>query len=154
MPGARVTVHSPLFLLCRQGVLFKSIANIALPKHSFRRFLSAVLLHFVWIEALSAQVGAPGAQVAINDQAPLRELSLEQLGKIEVTTASKEPEALWKTPAAIFVITQDDINRSGATNIPEALRLAPGVELHASTATSGPSGSAALVAGLPAPSWC
>jgi iron complex outermembrane receptor protein len=65
----------------------------------------------------------------VSNQAPLRELSLEQLGKIEVTTASKEPEALWKTPAAIFVITQEDIQRSGATSIPEALRLAPGVEV-------------------------
>lgn len=42
---------------------------------------------------------------------------------------SKEPQAVWKTPAAIYVITQDDIQRSGATNIPEALRLAPGVEV-------------------------
>jgi iron complex outermembrane recepter protein len=34
-----------------------------------------------------------------------------------------------KTPAAVFVVTQDDIRRSGATSIPEALRLAPGVEV-------------------------
>ncbi|MGD0831699.1 MAG: TonB-dependent receptor [Terracidiphilus sp.] len=59
----------------------------------------------------------------------LKALTLEQLGNIEVTTVSKEPEAVWKTPAAIFVITQDDIQRSGATNIPDALRLAPGVEV-------------------------
>ena len=56
-------------------------------------------------------------------------MTLEQLGSIEVTTVSKEPEEVWKTPAAIYVITQDDIRRSGATNIPEALRLAPGVEV-------------------------
>ncbi len=56
-------------------------------------------------------------------------MSLEQLGNIQVTTVAKEPEAVWKTPAAIYVITQDDIRRSGATNIPEALRLAPGVEV-------------------------
>ncbi|MGC2638776.1 MAG: TonB-dependent receptor [Acidobacteriaceae bacterium] len=56
-------------------------------------------------------------------------MSLEQLGNIEVTTVSKEPEEVWKTPAAIYVITQEDIRRSGATNIPEALRLAPGVEV-------------------------
>jgi len=59
----------------------------------------------------------------------LKGLSLEQLGNVEVTTASKTPEAVWKTPAAVYVITQDDIQRSGATNIPEALRLAPGVEV-------------------------
>jgi len=60
---------------------------------------------------------------------PLKQLTLAELGNVEVTTASKEPEAVWKTPAAIFVITQEDIRRSGATNIPEALRLAPGVEV-------------------------
>jgi iron complex outermembrane recepter protein len=60
---------------------------------------------------------------------PVKKLSLEQLGNIEVTTASKEPEEVRKTAAAVFVITHDDIERSGATNIPEALRLAPGVEV-------------------------
>ncbi len=56
-------------------------------------------------------------------------MSLEQLGNLEVTTASKEPEAIWKTSAAIYVITHDAILRSGATSIPEALRMAPGVEV-------------------------
>jgi iron complex outermembrane receptor protein len=59
----------------------------------------------------------------------LKQLSLEQLGNVEVTTASKEPEQVWRTPAAIYVITQEDIRRSGATSIPEVLRLAPGVEV-------------------------
>jgi iron complex outermembrane recepter protein len=60
---------------------------------------------------------------------PLKQLSLAQLGDVEVTTTSKEPEEVWKTPAAVFVITQDDIRRSGATTIPDVLRLAPGVEV-------------------------
>ncbi len=59
----------------------------------------------------------------------LIELSLEELGNIEVTSVSKQPEQVWKTPVAIYVITQDDIRRSGATSIPEILRLAPGVEV-------------------------
>jgi iron complex outermembrane recepter protein len=63
------------------------------------------------------------------DQDHLAHLSLEQLGSIEVTTVSKEPMKLSQTPAAIYVITQEDIRRSGATSIPEALRLAPGVEV-------------------------
>ncbi len=66
---------------------------------------------------------------APDDNQSLKSLSLEQLGNLEVTTVTKEPEVIWKTPAAIFVITQQDIQRSGATNIPEALRLAPGVEV-------------------------
>jgi iron complex outermembrane receptor protein len=60
---------------------------------------------------------------------PLKQLSLTQLGDVEVTTVSKEPEEVWKTPAAVFVITQDDIRRSGATTIPDVLRLVPGVEV-------------------------
>ena len=59
----------------------------------------------------------------------LKTLSLEQLGNVEVTTMSKAPEQVWQTAAAVYVITQDDIRRSGATSIPEALRLAPGVEV-------------------------
>ena len=60
---------------------------------------------------------------------PLKRLSLEELANVEITTQSKAPEQVWKTASAIYVITQDDIRRSGATNIPEALRLAPGVEV-------------------------
>src|SRR4051794_2390428 len=76
--------------------------------------------------------GASGvAQVSVDkgQQNPLKTMSLEQLGDVEVTTVSKEPEPVWNTPAAIYVISQDDIRRSGARNIPEALRLAPGVEV-------------------------
>jgi iron complex outermembrane recepter protein len=59
----------------------------------------------------------------------LTQISLEDLGNIEITTASKEPVKASLTPAAIYVITQEDIRRSGATSIPEILRLAPGVEV-------------------------
>src|SRR5712692_5890478 len=59
----------------------------------------------------------------------LKGLSLEQLGNIQVTTASKQPVKVARTPAAIYVITQEDIRRSGATSIPEVLRLAPGIEV-------------------------
>lgn len=60
---------------------------------------------------------------------PLKQLSLAQLGDVRVTAATKEPTAVWKTSAAVYVITQEDIQRSGATSVPEALRLAPGVEV-------------------------
>jgi len=59
----------------------------------------------------------------------LTHVSLEQLGNIEVTTASKEPVKATRTPAAIYVVTQEDMRRSGATSIPEVLRLVPGVEV-------------------------
>ena len=63
---------------------------------------------------------------ALLAQAPLRELSLEDLGRIEVTTVSKQPAEIWRSPAAITVLTQDDIRRSGATTIAEVLRLVGG----------------------------
>ena len=62
-------------------------------------------------------------------QDSLKGLSLEQLGNIEVTSVSKSPVSVVRTPAAVYVITQQDIRRSGATNLPEALRMAPGVEV-------------------------
>ena len=62
-------------------------------------------------------------------QDPLKNMTLEQLGNIEVTTFSKAPTPLHDTPAALYVITREDIFRSGVTTIPDALRLAPGVEV-------------------------
>ncbi len=80
--------------------------------------------------AALAGVGWADAHAADQGSSPLlKQLSLAQLGNVEVTTASKEPEEVWKTPAAVYVITQEDIQRSGATNLPDILRLAPGVEV-------------------------
>ncbi|WMJ09526.1 TonB-dependent siderophore receptor [Nitrosomonas sp. sh817] len=59
----------------------------------------------------------------------LLDLSIEELMNIQVTSASRRSQKLSEVPSAIFVITQDDIRRSGATSIPEALRMAPGVEV-------------------------
>jgi iron complex outermembrane receptor protein len=59
----------------------------------------------------------------------LKEMTLEQLGNLQVTTANRTPETVLKTPAAIYVITHEAIVRSGYTTIPDVLRLAPGVEV-------------------------
>src|SRR4051812_12315998 len=61
--------------------------------------------------------------------ANLKQLSLEELSQIEVTSPSKGPEPAFRTDVAIYVITGEDIRRSGVTSIPDALRLAPGVEV-------------------------
>jgi iron complex outermembrane receptor protein len=95
-----------------------------------RRMVVANSLAFVL--SVLGPVQKNWASVTQSDQNPnddLKHLSLEQLGDVEVTTVSKDPQQVHKTPAAIFVITQEDIRRSGATSIPEALRLAPGVEV-------------------------
>jgi iron complex outermembrane receptor protein len=59
----------------------------------------------------------------------LRELSIEQLAQIEVRSASKQPEPISRAPTSIFVITGNDIVRSAATSLPEALRLAPNLQV-------------------------
>ena len=59
----------------------------------------------------------------------LATLSLEDLSNIRVSTPSKHNERVGAAPAAIFVITGEDVRRSGATSIPEALRMAPGIEV-------------------------
>lgn len=56
-------------------------------------------------------------------------MSLEELMQIDVVSSFKKPQQLKDIPAAAFIITSDDIKRSGATNIPEILRMAPGVEV-------------------------
>src|SRR5690242_11160878 len=66
---------------------------------------------------------------ALVPQVALKNLSLEELSQIDVTTPSKTPVKAFQTPSAIYVITGEDIRRSGVTTIPEALRLAPGVEV-------------------------
>jgi iron complex outermembrane recepter protein len=103
-----------------------------LPRHrpSIRCVVAANTLAFLLsCMGLAQKSLAQGPQNSQNPPYDLKQLSLEQLGDVEVTTVSKEPQQLQKTPAAIFVITQEDIRRSGATSIPEALRLAPGVEV-------------------------
>jgi iron complex outermembrane receptor protein len=54
----------------------------------------------------------------------LKHMSVEELMNVEVTLVSKRPERLAVAASAIQVITREDIHRSGATNLPEALRLA------------------------------
>ena len=84
-----------------------------------------------WLLVISTAVSsrAGGADQDQSNGTTLKLLSLEELGNVEVTSVSKDPRQVMKTPAAITVITQEDIRRSGATSIPEALRLAPGVEV-------------------------
>src|SRR5258708_4831055 len=71
----------------------------------------------------------PAAAVDLPSTRELAELSLEQLSNLEVTSVSKKPERLADAPASVFVITADDIRRSGVTSLPEALRLAPNLQV-------------------------
>ena len=77
------------------------------------------------LACLLALVHAP-AMAAVNlAAASLEELSLEQLTQIHVTSVSRREERLVDAPASIYVITAEDIRRSGATDLWGVLRLAP-----------------------------
>jgi iron complex outermembrane recepter protein len=95
-----------------------------MPDASLHARLTLVVLLASAVSLAEAQTGnSPPARSASS----LKALSLDELGSIEVTTTNKVPETVWQTDAAIHVITQEDIRRSGAATLPDALRLAPGV---------------------------
>jgi iron complex outermembrane receptor protein len=74
--------------------------------------------------AMAAPPGTPQAE-----EQQLKSLSLAELGQVKITSTSKQPEEVWQTPAPVFVLTNEDIRRSGATNLPDLLRLVPGVQV-------------------------
>src|ERR1700733_1009272 len=63
------------------------------------------------------------------EEQDLTQLSLEDLMNTKVTSVSKKEQSLSHTAAAIFVITAEDIRRSGANNIPDLLRMVPGLDV-------------------------
>jgi iron complex outermembrane recepter protein len=74
----------------------------------------------------------PSAQAQSSDPlqvAALKQLSIEELTNMEVTSVSKRPQKLAAVASAIQVITQSDIQRSGATTVTEALKLAPNLQV-------------------------
>ena len=75
--------------------------------------------------------GEPVSDVSTNSEAVAvyKKMSLEQLMDLDVTSVSKQPEPYGQAPAAIQVVTGDQIRRSGASSIPEALRLADNLDV-------------------------
>ncbi|MGC3983445.1 MAG: TonB-dependent receptor [Pseudorhodoferax sp.] len=82
--------------------------------------------------ALAAAIGAVGTAMA--DTLDLADLSLEQLGEIRISSVSRRTERLQDAAASVYVITADQIRRSGARTLPDALRLAP--NLHVAQSSS------------------
>lgn len=80
-----------------------------------------ILLSFASAIFLASAVNAAAKDLA--------SLSIEDLMEIEVTSPSKRAEPLAQVSAAIYVITEDEIRRSGMTSIPELLRLVPGLHV-------------------------
>jgi iron complex outermembrane receptor protein len=94
------------------------------------------------VALIAAVVCAGGASLCAaspfesNSADDLTRLSLSDLANVEVTSVSKSSQSLQRAAASIFVITHDDIERSSATNVFEALRLAPNLLITQVSATS------------------
>ena len=84
---------------------------------------------------VNAAPAEPAEFAEFGEDYDLTELSLEELMDIEVTIATREAEPLSSVPAAVYVLTGDEIRRSGHSSIPEALRMVPG--FHVSRWTTG-----------------
>jgi iron complex outermembrane receptor protein len=89
------------------------------------KIISATLtLLLLYVPAL-AQKSEPGRGSGVD----LSTMNIEDLMNVNVSSVSKKEQKLSRTAAAIFVITPEDIFRSGATNIPDVLRMVPGVNV-------------------------
>lgn len=90
-------------------------------------------LPILWGTLISALMLCPNvnaqSKASGEEQRDFTNFSIEDLMRVDVTDAFKSPIPVIKVPAAIYVITQDDIRRNGATTVAEALRLVPGVEV-------------------------
>ena len=88
-----------------------------------------------WMRAgiglLAGMLSVLSVQAATLDAMPedLTDMSMEALMDLEVTSVSKKAQKLSAAAAAVFVITNDDLHRWGVTNIPEALRRVPGIDV-------------------------
>ena len=82
------------------------------------------------VAAVVILLATPAARAIVPAQnEDIAELSLEELANIQVTSVSRRSESLSEAAASIFVITGNDIRRAGATSLPEALRLAPNLQV-------------------------
>jgi iron complex outermembrane receptor protein len=102
----------------KEGIPMNGIASRAIALHGLAVALALLLSGTA---RANADIDA-GAEAEAED---LASLSLEELGNIRVTSVSKKAERLADAAASLYVITGDDIRRSGARTLPEALRLAP-----------------------------
>ena len=79
--------------------------------------------------SLAAVLLALPAHAELLDSRDMADLSIEELANIQITSVSKKPERLGSAAASVFVITSDDIRRFGASSLPEALRMAPNLQV-------------------------
>jgi iron complex outermembrane receptor protein len=92
-------------------------------RRQIARSLAGLLALFSLVAGVAANQDEQGAAKPVD----LTSISIEALGNIQVTSASKKTENLSAAPAAIFVISGEDIRRGGFSSVPDALRTVPGL---------------------------
>ncbi|MEP6917832.1 MAG: TonB-dependent receptor plug domain-containing protein, partial [Acidobacteriota bacterium] len=81
------------------------------------------------VAAIVLAAAAPAGQGTQPVPLDLTTFALEDLMNVKITSVSRKEERLGDVPAAIAVLTAEDIRRSGMTTLPELLRLVPGVQV-------------------------
>jgi iron complex outermembrane receptor protein len=112
-------VSSAALATSTQTVARQQHAGGLLRDHRFAEQAVAVLMLLSLVPNALAQKSRPD----------LSNITIEALAEAEITSVSRKEEKLSQTAAAAFVITQEDIRRSGATSIPEVLRMVPGLDV-------------------------
>jgi iron complex outermembrane receptor protein len=84
----------------------------------------------------TAQAGAGSQTPSVQSPRDLTRLTLEELAGLEVEVAARRPQRQWDVPAATAIVSSEDVVRTGLTSLPEALRLAPGVQVARATSNS------------------
>jgi len=91
-----------------------------------RHFFTSLV---VSIAVLFSSAPTFAQMMELPSSAEMKKMSVEDLLKIEVTAATKQPEKFTEVASAVQIITADDIRRSGATSLPEVLRLSPNLQV-------------------------
>ncbi len=99
-----------------------SISSVVLDKAGRR-------LVVILVSAILTAAPVAAASGQVSDSSHLAYMSLEDLLSMEITTLSRKAEDLADAPAAVHVISQSDIQRSGARTIPDLLRMVPGMQI-------------------------
>ncbi len=127
-PGRKCKEHSVDILSRINPVIGRRACKMATPGSPARdrlkkRFVTCLLICasmavHSWVQADS-----------VDPLVRLKQLSLEDLANIQVSTVSKKLQPRSEAAAAIFVVTADDIRRTGVNTIADALMLAPGMQV-------------------------
>jgi iron complex outermembrane recepter protein len=110
--------------------LFRYPAFLKLPNSLLNIICSKRVARWTWILAGIALFAFPGLPARSQQPPDLTQKSIEDLMKTKISSVSKKEEQVLDTPAAVYVVTREEIRSAGARNIPDALRLVPGMDVN------------------------